>query len=72
VTEDCKQREHREKEEKKRMRMYLQLQSSEIQALKAELLVLKRKDVPPLPHAMQQQQPLNSSQGESQSPLTCV
>jgi hypothetical protein len=71
VTEDCKQREHREKEEKKRMRMYLQLQSSEIQALKAELLVLKRKDVPPLPHAMQQQ-PLNSSQGESQSPILCV
>ena len=49
VTEDSKQREHREREEKKRMQMYLSLQASEISSLKAELNMLRRKDVPPLP-----------------------
>ena len=49
MTEDSKQRESREREEKRRMQMYLSLQASEISALKAEINMLKRKDVPPLP-----------------------
>ena len=47
------------------MQMYLQLQSREIDALKSELTMLKRKDVPPLPAMI----PLNSynhSQGTGQ------
>ena len=49
VSEDSVLVAHREKEERKRMKMYLQLQAREIAALKAELTMLKRKDVPPLP-----------------------
>jgi hypothetical protein len=54
VTEDSKQKEYREKEERKRMQMYLSLQAREIAALKAELTMLRRKDVPPLPTMMPQ------------------
>ena len=54
VSEDTVQAEKREKEEKKRMKMYLQLQAREISALKTEITMLKRKDVPPLPTLVSQ------------------
>jgi hypothetical protein len=46
VAEDLKQKNQREKEERKRMQMYLTIQSQEIRELKAEITVLKRKDLP--------------------------
>lgn len=46
VVEDSKQKNQREKEERKRMQMYLTIQSQEIRELKAEITVLKRKDLP--------------------------
>jgi hypothetical protein len=46
VAEDSKQKNQREKEERKRMQMYLTIQSQEIKELKAEITVLKRKDLP--------------------------
>jgi cilia- and flagella-associated protein 44 len=49
VSEDVVLAKNREREERKRMKMYLQLQAREITALKAEITMLKRKDVPPLP-----------------------
>ena len=57
VSEDSAIVAHREKEERKRMKMYLQLQQREILALKAELTMLKRKDVPPLPTMFSQSAP---------------
>ena len=52
VAEDSKQKNQREKEERKRMQMYLTIQSEEIRDLKAEITVLKRKDFPPFPQSL--------------------
>lgn len=52
VAEDSKQKNQREKEERKRMQMYLTIQSQEIRELKAEITVLKRKDLPAFPQSL--------------------
>lgn len=52
VAEDSQQKNQREKEERKRMQMYLTIQSKEIKDLKAEITVLKRKDSPSLSQSL--------------------
>lgn len=52
VAEDSQQKNQREKEERKRMQMYLTIQSKEIKELKAEITVLKRKDSPSLSQSL--------------------
>ena len=52
VAEDSQQKNQREKEERKRMQMYLTIQSKEIKELKAEIIVLKRKDSPSLSQSL--------------------
>ena len=52
VAEDSQQKNQREKEERKRMQMYLTIQSKEIKELRAEITVLKRKDSPSLSQSL--------------------
>ena len=46
AAQDAKSTQHREIEERNRIAQYVTLQSREIEALKMELIMLKRKEAP--------------------------
>ena len=77
ASQDTKASQHKEIEERKRIAQYVTLQSREIEALKMELIMLKRKEAPQMmpyaptaPVSMSQTMPLpQSNQGSNGSML---
>lgn len=63
ASQDAKSTQHREIEERNRIAQYVTLQSREIEALKMELIMLKRKEAPQMmPYAGQ-----SNTQGSAHS-----
>ena len=57
VSTESKDEGAREREERQKVIAYVQLQAREIEALRAELIMLKRKEAPQLSQNMLQHQP---------------
>jgi cell division protein FtsL len=62
VSHDVKQTDRMALEERQHLKAYVDVQSKEIAALQAEITMLKRKDIPPLPNTlMSNSQPVSVS-----------